>query len=283
MFSQITTVKGRREHVQKHLSRWLDTGIEELVLVDYACPDGTAEWVLNHPTYGRDPRITVVRVPRAARCGGELVQMAGDQFHLTRARNVGALAARHELLLFLDADCWVTPFWVEQRRRSAGPLGNDNSPDLWVSGPQACDDEMIKSKLPYNWSRDGQCLIRQPMFHRINGYNENHQEWGGESYDLYVRAVTAGARVAYFDSSGLFVTAHSDTDRSRFLRTPLKDCDNARELRYRRSLQSLQHQRRSERANPGREIGFAPKLASHLKLFRGGQQRAWRPGEDDVV
>jgi glycosyltransferase involved in cell wall biosynthesis len=86
-FSIITACKGRLEHLKLALPQMLAQPAAELIVVDYSCPDRTADYVEAH-----HPGVRVVRVE------GE----AG--FSNWKARNYGAAAATAEMLVFCDAD-----------------------------------------------------------------------------------------------------------------------------------------------------------------------------------
>ncbi len=66
----------------------------EIIVVDYADPDNSYDYVasLNNPK---------VKAVKATDCG--------DYFNLSRARNIGALEARGDILFFLDADALLEP------------------------------------------------------------------------------------------------------------------------------------------------------------------------------
>ena len=83
----ITTCKGRLEHLRHTLPRVVAQPDLACVVVDFSCPDGTADWVQKH-----HPQVTVV----------EAANEPG--FSAPRARNLGAAAARTEWLGFFDAD-----------------------------------------------------------------------------------------------------------------------------------------------------------------------------------
>jgi glycosyltransferase involved in cell wall biosynthesis len=86
-FSIITTCKGRLDHLKRSLPRMIQQEGAEVIVVDFSCPEGTADYVEQH-----FPTVRVVRVE------GE----AG--FSNWRARNRGAEAASSDILVFCDAD-----------------------------------------------------------------------------------------------------------------------------------------------------------------------------------
>jgi hypothetical protein len=154
-----------------------------------------------------------------------------------------------------------------------------NCPELMVSGPHVYDEDYLEAELPHQWARDGQCLIRNHLFHLLHGYNENHKTWGGESYDLYLRATNYGARVASYDPSQLHVMAHGDNLRMKHMSAQFEG-DNGREVYYRRSHRKLRNMRRLDRTTPGRMPGFHREGSAQVQVFRRGKLVSYRPGEE---
>ena len=86
-FSIITACKGRLEHLKESLPAMLGQADSEVIVVDYSCPDSTADYVSAH-----FPKARTVRVE------GE------EGFSNWKARNAGAAIAKGTFLLFCDAD-----------------------------------------------------------------------------------------------------------------------------------------------------------------------------------
>jgi len=280
MITQVTTCKGRRDLVEKNISRWLASGIDELVIVDYACPESTGKALLR-TSFGSDPRVTIVQVPEFVIHQQKTLHFAGTTFNLCRARNIGVMAARHTYTFMLDADCWVTPSFLEDVQSRLNPEDGLPEADLLVSGFHVFKDGST-NQLPCTWVKDGQCIVRTSMLHAIHGYNELHGNWGGESYDLYLRlkAHFPHMHTDQFESRLLQSTPHDDETRFRYY-SMLPE--TSRESQYRASSNFLSGQRECHsRSMPGRMMGPAEKLQRHLVLHRGGIQRPWRPGEDDL-
>ena len=100
-FSLVTTCKGRLAYLKDSLPTWarLRHSDFEIVVVDYDCPDGTADWVRRHRPQllkrsGADA-IQVVKVPDRPR------------FNLNDARNHGIAAARGKWVITIDSDVHV--------------------------------------------------------------------------------------------------------------------------------------------------------------------------------
>ena len=83
----ITTCKGRLHHLRETLPLMASQGADEIVVVDYGCPDGAGDWVERE-----FPGVRVVRVDD------------DPGFCLPRARNAGARASSARWLAFVDAD-----------------------------------------------------------------------------------------------------------------------------------------------------------------------------------
>jgi glycosyltransferase involved in cell wall biosynthesis len=267
--TQVTTCKGRLEYISKNIKRWLNSGIDELVLVDFNCPQETGYRIAYD--YKDTLGLTVVIIKP---------ELAGDFFHLTKARNVGAIAAKHEVLFFCDADTWTTSIFIEKQRSQF----EDRGVDLLINRVEASRENTIHrstSDIPVQWGLDGQCFIKNSLLYSLNGYNESHQNWGGESYDLYIRASNVGAKIAQFDKTGIIITPHNDTVRNTHLRNQFDSPD--RKNYFLKSLRYLKRNRKISRVNPGKRFGADVKDSDHITLFRNGKQRVWRPGEDDYI
>jgi predicted glycosyltransferase involved in capsule biosynthesis len=267
--SQVTTCKGRWDSVEKNWKKWVESGVDELIFVDAGCPEKSGDRLFEiSPDVRR--MTTVLKVDPAS---------TNDRFHLTKFRNLGALRARNELLFFCDADCSVSPFFIEQVRATFD--ARKRHADLMIADENLTREDVVyrDSELPLNWAAHGQCFIRNYIFVGINGYDERHQHWGGEAYDLYIRAARAGAVTYEFPRTGLRVIPHSDLLRDRFLEKKFSDIPGGRQQRYSRSLRYLEKLRRIERACPGRRMDAMSAHLGHIGLIRHGQRTTWIPGE----
>ena len=88
-FSIITTCKGRLEHLKQTLPTMLAQDAE-VIVVDYSCPEGTADFVEQHHSQAK------------------VVRIEGEQgFSNWKARNRGAAVATGNMLVFCDADTFL--------------------------------------------------------------------------------------------------------------------------------------------------------------------------------
>jgi len=143
----VTTSKGRLHHIQQTLPRIVRENPDQIIVVDYACPQGTGDWVANDY-----PQVQVVRVN-------------GDPgFCLPLARNLGSQTVRADWIFFIDADILVQPGlvnWLRANLKSggfyrAGRIGGKR--DLETYGSFVCARE---------------------DFERIGRYDEAFRGWGG--------------------------------------------------------------------------------------------------------
>ncbi len=161
--SIIVPCKGRLEHLKQSLPTLVAQGDGlEIVVVDYDCPDGTADWVrASHPA---------VRV----------VQVADRPlFNVSAARNLGAADASGEWLAFLDADVKVAEGFAATLKTLVQPgffyIADPRPPQLWGA--------LVVSRGDYDW---------------VDGYDEAFEGWGSEDVDILERLLILGRRERTF-------------------------------------------------------------------------------------
>ena len=84
----VTTCKGRMRHIQRTLPSLVEQSPDEIVVVDYGCPDGVGDWVADNY-----PDIAVVRVND------------DPGFCVARARNRGGAECKVDLDLLHRCRC----------------------------------------------------------------------------------------------------------------------------------------------------------------------------------
>lgn len=176
----ITTCKGRLEHLKQTLPRVVNQPDVSCVVVDYACPDNTADWVATN-----FPQVTVVRVT------GE------SGFNAARARNLGARAANAPWLAFFDADI----LWSPQ-------LAATVIPRLEIGHFYRADPVTLQS-----W---GSIICHRQDFANVGGYDEAFEGWGGEDDDLLARLAMLGRVSKGFPAVLVNEISHADDARVRF-------------------------------------------------------------------
>lgn len=180
----VTTCKGRLHHLRETLPLMAAQGADEVVVVDYACPDGAGDWVAK-----QFPDVRVVRVDD------------DPGFCLPRARNLGAATSTADWIAFVDADVKLSPGWIDWVRANArpgrfyraGPVGGVRRPDTF-----------------------GTIVCARRDFDAAGGYDEAMRGWGGEDLDLYARLAQAGAADSEYPGHLVDAIAHGDQQRTRW-------------------------------------------------------------------
>jgi glycosyltransferase involved in cell wall biosynthesis len=185
--SIVTTCKGRLRHLEQTLPRMVAQEGVECVVVDYGCPQGSGDWVSAHY-----PDVRVVRVTD------------DPGFSASRARNLGARAARGPWLAFVDADILLAPAFA----RTLRPLLRPGS---------------FLLAEPVTGSAFGTCVCLREEFRSVGGYDEVLRNWGGEDRDLYLRLQMRGIRRGGFPAGLISTIAHDDA--ARLAHSDVKDTE----------------------------------------------------------
>jgi len=180
----ITTCKGRLDHLRKTLPLMVAQQPDEIVVVDYSCPDGAGDWVeTNHPD------VKVVRVAES-----------GD-FAMCRARNIGARHTNAQWLVFIDADIVIEAGWVQWMRESLRPglfyrcAPVDGARDFETFGTAICD-------------RTG--------FDTAGGFDEVLTGWSGGDFDFYRCLADHGIQEREYPAAFVKAIPHGDERRAGF-------------------------------------------------------------------
>jgi glycosyltransferase involved in cell wall biosynthesis len=184
----ITTCKGRLHHLKRTLPTMAAEKPDELIVVDYSCPQQAGDWVRAHV-----PEARVVRNPGAF------------GFNIGRARNLGAAEASSAWMLFVDADVALKPGLV-QALRSGVQQGLFYTPQ-----PATGADRQLY----------GSFCCRTRDFASVGGYDEIIEGWGFEDHDLRDRLRQLGLVEAHYSASLLDPIPHDDSERS--VRSNLRD------------------------------------------------------------
>ena len=176
----ITTCKGRLNHLKQTLPGVVRQRGIDIVVVDYGCPDGTADWV------GQVfPAVRVVRVDD------------DPGFNTARARNRAAAVSSTQWLAFFDADILLGDhFFAHEFPRLA--TGN-----FYVADPA-------------DPNTSGSCIVERAAFEAVGGYDEVFSGWGGEDIDLYNMLALHGVRRGTYSGQMVTPIRHTDLERTRF-------------------------------------------------------------------
>lgn len=155
----------------------------EVILVDDASSDGTAD------------------IGRAA---GAHVVCAPHHIGVSASRNLGAAAARGEVLAFVDADCVPAPTWIEHGMRTLEESGADilaghidveignASPAALVGFTHDFDQELYASQ---GFGASGNLWVRRQVFDRAGRFDETLVR--NEDREFGLSAVASGATLLY--------------------------------------------------------------------------------------
>ena len=184
-YSIVTICKGRLHHLVRSLPAMLRQPLAEVVVVDYACPDGTADHVA-----ANFPAAKVVRVS----------DVAG--FNASDARNRGARAASGDSFVFVDADVVLADSFIASLDAGLGPNQYAKFAD---------------PALPRDNSVQGTCVIHRRHFDLVGGYDDVLTNYGGEDLELYERLAFAKVEKRIIDAGEVVeVIDHGPADRTRF-------------------------------------------------------------------
>lgn len=184
-------------------------GLFEVVLVD----DGSSPPLVPPPT------PLAVKLLRQARRG----------FGLARARNAGAAAAKHDILLFLDADVLVEADWLAAHARWHHAVSDvvtvGRYADVAVDGldaegiraragslaqllagraaaPRPGAEHLLRTNMlttaddPYRALLGGNFGVGRPFYALVGGHDESFRRWGFEEIEFGYRAHTRGGLFA---------------------------------------------------------------------------------------
>lgn len=173
--SIVIPCKGRLAHLMQTLPHSINQELCcEIIVVDYGCPDGTAEQLQHWPG------VRTVRAPQA------------DYFNLSHARNIGINAARSHWCIVADADVIMPPDYV------SGLLKDCIRHD-WELCCAAT-----------NGAVNAQCCVSRSAWERVRGYDEAFEGWGYEDCDFYGRLEAANVRTGKREDCGLGLIQHSE-------------------------------------------------------------------------
>ena len=178
--SFVTTCKGRLEHLRQTLPRMAAQPNGECIVVDYDCPDGTADWGERN-----FPAVKIVKVAQA------------PLFHKPHAQNLGAAAASSPWLCLIDADILIDHEFMA------------------VLLPYLKSGFYFRP-WPLDWNAYGSFICARSDFEAANGYDEAIEGCSCMDDDLYARLEMAGIKPAVFPGENLIGIIHDDAMRTRY-------------------------------------------------------------------
>ncbi len=197
----VTTCKGRLHHLQQTLPLIAAQAPDEIAVVDYDCPQGSADWV-----EANFPAVKAVRVP------------GRPKFNAAEARNTGARATSAAWLCFIDADNAIAPGFVDWLR------ANLREGFFYMQDPAG---------KPLHALSEGIVVCNRTAFGLVEGYDEIIQGWGAEDTDFHDRLSLCGALKTHFPADLVSSIAHGEADRVRFYDTKNRETQLMRNRVYR--------------------------------------------------
>lgn len=180
----VTVCKGRLDHLKQTLPLIAAQTPDEITVVDWDCPQGTADWV-----EANFPQAKAVRVT------------GRPEFNLATGRNIGARATTASWICFLDADNAIAPGFVEWLRR------NLREGCFYIPNPAG---------MPLDTVSEGMAVCHRRAFRRVEGYDEIICGWGGEDTDFCDRLALCNVAKIYFPAELVSSIPHGDDERTRF-------------------------------------------------------------------
>lgn len=192
----VVTCKGRLRHLQHTLPLMLRHTPAAVRVVDYSCPDGTAEWV-------EDERKRIWQTDSDVARRIDIVDVPGRAaFNKPAALNAGAagIGGPRDWLLFLDADTIVTEHfwpWIVEHHHP----GNF----LFAEGKQECKDVT------------GFLFVQARKFQESGGFDPAFNGWGAEDLDMRMRLhFMLNLPFVMMPPELLQSIPHEHSDRTRF-------------------------------------------------------------------
>jgi glycosyltransferase involved in cell wall biosynthesis len=203
----VVTCKGRLHHVQRTLPLIVAQAPDEIVLVDYGCPQRAGDWV-----EANLPSVKVVRVND------------DPGFCHSRARNLGAQRITSPWICFADADILAAPGWVDWMRRNLAPG--------FYYRRARVDGDFDKEAF-------GTMLCARSDHVLVHGYDEMFRGWGGEDEDFYDRLNLAGVKEAVYPAHLVEAIPHDDAERVQFQSIRNKEVNQMVSIYYRAAKMQL--------------------------------------------
>lgn len=181
LISLVVTCKNRLDHLKKSLPTFQKMSFSEVIVVDYACEQGSGSWVKdNYPQF----QVLFINEPGV--------------FNLSRARNSGARVARGEYLFFIDADVLIhldLGIWFAKQLEAASKrlhctVSPQFNPNLW-----------------------GSHICEKNNFSAVGEYDEAFVAWSSDDVDLYSRLRRLDQTEIFFPEAALESLPHSNEVR----------------------------------------------------------------------
>lgn len=182
----ITTCKGRLQHLKRTLPRIVEQNPDEIIVVDFNCPDNSGRWVEDNFA-----KVKVIYIRDDA------------PFNVSIARNSGIAASRSDVLCMIDADILIEPKFVDWIKANAAqrtffrPTRNVGAATAETWGTFICPRDLILE---------------------VGLYDDTFAGWGGEDDDIYYRLKLSGSLEKTFPSRFIHPITHGEEERLAWYR-----------------------------------------------------------------
>ncbi len=179
--SFIIPCKGRLAHLKETLPALVGQEGAEIIVVDYDCPDQTAQWLQEH-----HPQCVAIAVTDKS------------TFNISDARNIGLKAARGTWLFFLDADIVLSTDLVSKLR------------------DQLSERHFYLLERFRHLGAYGSVLVTRAATDKVGAWDSRYVGYGGEDYDFFQRLTYAGLSMGFLRGEPAGMIPHSREERTRF-------------------------------------------------------------------
>ena len=185
-YNNISTIERLCESLRKQS---MSSSEFEIIAVDGGSTDGTLQFL---ESLNFESSFTLIKQEKNLGIGS--------------ARNCGIIAAKSEILLFIDCDMEVEEDWVEnhtvpiEEGRWDGAVGNVRHETkertkfvryLDRAG-RGAKGYMKEKQLGHSHFQYWNCSIRKELLTQVGGFDEKINQWGGEELELMVRVENHG-------------------------------------------------------------------------------------------
>lgn len=169
--SVIVPVSGKEEVTRENLNAIANQTYKnvEIIVID----DG-----------GQDQKENIDSFAETVSMPVRYIRLGGKGYHLAKARNMGAIEATSDILVFADQRMILAPTAVEV-------FVQNLKPKVWLYGNKGVKKEFVE-----NFS----CLYRDDFF-TFGGFNERMNMYGGLSQETRSRARRQGMVIEYVESA----------------------------------------------------------------------------------
>lgn len=199
--SAICAVMNRTEILKVSIHSWMQNkNIDEFIIVDWSSTPPIPD------LEKLDQRIKVIRVENE------------DCFSMTKAFNLALHNASHELIMKLDADFILNPYFniFDYLKLKKGEFIRG---DWTILGP-------IDNNAGFMNFLNGFLYVRKDDLNKIGGWNEEIENYGFDDTNCYQRLEATGLKkqTIAIDRDNIFIYHNPHPDSDRYKNFPKQEC-----------------------------------------------------------